>query len=160
MTEETKPKAARKKKSDSQGAGAAAKVRAIPSGNKYYGTGRRKEATAKVWLVAGSGKITINQRPVSQYLANRKLLEYYVNRPLVATQNSDKYDVYAFVVGGGVSGQAGAVSLGIARALVEINPDLKTILKRDGLMTRDPRMRERKKYGRKRARRAFQYSKR
>jgi len=165
MTEETKPKTVRKKKSESEGAAkgpqvVAAKKRILPSGNKYYGTGRRKEAVAKVWLVAGSGKITINQRPMGQYFANRKLLEYYVNRPLVATQSTDKYDVYAFVAGGGVPGQAGAVSLGIARALVEINPDLKTALKRVGLMTRDPRMKERKKYGLKRARRAFQYSKR
>jgi small subunit ribosomal protein S9 len=165
MTEETKPKAAKKKKSESETAGkatlaVAAKERALPTGNKYYGTGRRKEATAKVWLVVGSGKITINRRPMAQYFANRKLLEYYVNRPLVATQSLDKYDVYAFVKGGGVPGQAGAVSLGIARALVEINPDLKTLLKREGLMTRDPRMKERKKYGLKRARRAFQYSKR
>ncbi len=170
MSEEGKVKVVRKKKPEHEkpaehhaeqpAAVAVAKARLLPSGSKYYGTGRRKEAVAKVWLVAGAGKILVNQRPAAQYFANRKLLEFYINRPLLATQNAGKFDVYAFVEGGGVPGQAGAVSLGIARALVEINPDLKTILKRDGLMTRDPRMKERKKYGLKRARRAFQYSKR
>jgi len=127
---------------------------------KYYGTGRRKEAIAKVWITPGTGKITVNDRPYGEYFCGRKLLENYINRPLVATQNTGKFDVMAEVFGGGVPGQATAVSLGIARALVELNHDLKTTLKRQGLMTRDPRMRERKKYGRKRARRAFQYTKR
>jgi len=127
---------------------------------RYFGTGRRKEAVAKVWLTPGTGKIIVNDRPSNEYFCGRKLLEYYINRPLVATQNTGKFDVFAEVFGGGVPGQATAVSLGIARALVELNHDLKTTLKKQGLMTRDPRMRERKKYGRKRARRAFQYTKR
>lgn len=132
----------------------------LPAGVKYYGTGRRKEAVAKVWLTSGKGKIVVNAKPYSEYFCNRKLLEFYVNRPLVATSNTDKFDVYAFVQGGGVPGQASAVSLGIARALLQVNPDLKTQLKREGLLTRDPRMKERKKYGLKRARRAFQFTKR
>jgi len=132
----------------------------LPAGKKYYGTGRRKEAVAKVWLLPGTGKIIVNGKPMSVYFCKRRLLEFYVNRPLAATQNSTRFDVYAFVHGGGVPGQAGAVSLGIARALVELNPDLKGALKKEGLMTRDPRMKERKKAGLKRARRAFQYTKR
>ena len=132
----------------------------LPAGKKYYGTGRRKEAVAKVWLVAGTGKIIVNGRSMAEYFCQRRLLEFYINRPLAATQNSARFDVYAFVHGGGVPGQAGAVSLGIARALVEVNPDLKSALKKEGLMTRDPRTKERKKAGLKRARRAFQYTKR
>ena len=127
---------------------------------KYYGTGRRKEATAKVWLVPGTGKITANGRSMSQYFCNRKLLEFQINRPFAATKTAGSYDVFAEVFGGGVPGQAGAISLGIARALIRFNSDLKVVLKREGLLTRDPRMKERKKYGLKRARRAFQYTKR
>jgi small subunit ribosomal protein S9 len=132
----------------------------LPKVPKYFGTGRRKEAVAKVWLTAGEGKITVNTRPLSQYFFGRKLLEFQVTRPLVETQLAGKYDVFARVLGGGIVGQAGAVGLGIARALVELDPALKTTLKRQGLLTRDPRMKERKKYGLKRARRAFQYTKR
>ncbi len=132
----------------------------LPSGKKYYGTGRRKEAVAKVWLVSGTGKIMVNARSMSDYFCRRRLLEFQINRPLAATQNAGRFDIYAFVHGGGVPGQAGAVSLGIARALVEVNPDLKGALKKEGLLTRDPRMKERKKAGLKRARRAFQYTKR
>ena len=131
-----------------------------PAGTKYYGTGRRKEATAKVWLSPGQGVILINGKDYSEYYCGRKLLEYKVQRPLVITNNRQKFDVYAEVFGGGVPGQAGAVSLGIARALLVVSPDLKTKLKSEGLLTRDPRMKERKKYGLKRARKAFQFSKR
>jgi len=127
---------------------------------RYYGTGRRKEAIAKVWLTSGSGKILLNDKPASDYLCRRKLLEFQINRPFDVTKTSGSYDVFANVYGGGVPGQAMAVSLGISRALVELNPDFKVLLKREGLLTRDPRMKERKKYGLKRARRAFQYTKR
>jgi small subunit ribosomal protein S9 len=127
---------------------------------RYYGTGRRKESAAKVWITPGSGKFTVNGRSILQYFCGRKLLEFFINRPFIVTQTAGKYDVYAEAFGGGIPGQATALSLGIARALVQLNPDLKTMLKRVGLLTRDPRMKERKKYGLKRARRAFQYTKR
>ena len=133
---------------------------ALPSGLKYYGTGRRKEATAKVWLTPGTGKMTLNGKTLKEYFCGRHLLEFIATRPFVATQTTGKYDVYAELLGGGVPSQADAVRMGIARALVVLNPALKTILKHEGLMTRDPRMKERKKYGLKRARRAFQYTKR
>ena len=132
----------------------------LPKGQKYYGTGRRKEATAKVWLKPGSGKILVNSKPMTEYFCGRKVLEFQVTRPLNVTDNQSTYDVFAEAFGGGVPGQAGAVSMGIARALLQVNPDLRVKLKREGLLRRDPRMKERKKYGLKRARRAFQYTKR
>jgi len=134
--------------------------RILPVGPRYFGTGRRKESIAKVWLMPGSGKVLLNQRVLSDYFCGRKLLEFQVNRPFAVTKTAGSYDVYADVYGGGVPGQAGAVGLGIARALVQLNPEFKVLLKREGLLTRDPRMKERKKYGLKRARRAFQYTKR
>jgi len=134
--------------------------RLMPAGQKYYGTGRRKEATAKVWLMPGSGKMTINGKTLKEYFCGRRLLEFIISRPFAATQLAGKYDVYAELLGGGVPSQADAIRMGIARALVVLNPALKTVLKREGLLTRDPRMKERKKYGLKRARRAFQYTKR
>jgi len=127
---------------------------------KYYGTGRRKESVAKVWLTPGSGKMLLNGRSLADYFCRRRSLEYQILRPLVVTNHQTAYDVYAQLSGGGVPGQAGALALGIARALLQINIELKSKLKAEGLLTRDPRMRESKKYGRKRARRAFQYSKR
>lgn len=130
------------------------------AGPRYYGTGRRKEAVAKVWLSPGAGNITLNGKDFSEYFCGRKLLEYYVTRPMVVTNTRANYDVQAEAYGGGVPGQAGAVSLGIARALLEVSPDFRVKLKREGLLRRDPRMKERKKYGLKRARRAFQYTKR
>jgi small subunit ribosomal protein S9 len=133
---------------------------ALPAGPKYYGTGRRKEATAKVWLMSGSGKMVFNGKTLQEYFCGRKLLEFIINRPFVATQTLGKFDIYVELLGGGVPSQADAIRMGIARALVVLNPALKTILKHEGLMTRDPRMKERKKYGLKRARRAFQYTKR
>jgi small subunit ribosomal protein S9 len=133
---------------------------ALPDGQKYYGTGRRKEATAKVWLMPGTGKMTVNGKTFKEYFCNRHLLEFIASRPFAATQTTGKYDVFAELLGGGVPSQADAIRMGIARALVVLNPALKPVLKKEGLMTRDPRMKERKKYGLKRARRAFQYTKR
>jgi small subunit ribosomal protein S9 len=126
---------------------------------RYYATGRRKNATAKVWLVPGTGNITINNRPSSEYLG-RKTLEILIRQPMDATDMVGKFDVMAMVLGGGISGQAGAVRHGISKALVEADPELRTVLRRQGYLTRDPRVKERKKYGLKRARRAFQFSKR
>ncbi len=131
-----------------------------PQGPGYYGTGRRKEAVAKVWIYPGSGNIFLNGRPHSEYLCRRKLLEFQVTRPLAVTNTLKNYDVHAEIYGGGVPGQAGAVSMGIARALLGVSPDFRVKLKREGLLRRDPRMKERKKYGLKRARKAFQYTKR
>lgn len=132
----------------------------VPKGHKYYGTGRRKEATAKVWLKPGSGKVSINGKGLIEYFSGRKLLEFQVMRSFVVTNTAGNYDVFVEAFGGGIPGQAGAISLGIARALLEISPDFRVKLKREGLLRRDPRMKERKKYGLKRARRAFQYTKR
>jgi len=132
----------------------------LPKGNKYYGTGRRKEATAKVWLAPGSGNITVNGKDMSEYFCSRKILEIKIRKPFVVTKNEGKFDVFVRALGGGVPAQADAVSLGISRALLEINPELRVLLKREGLLCRDPRMKERKKYGLKRARKAFQYTKR
>ncbi len=132
----------------------------IPKGEKFYGTGRRKEAVAKVWLKAGKGIILVNGKDYVHYFCGRKLLEFQVTRPLVVVDVRNAYDVFAEAFGGGIPGQAGAVSLGIARALMRANPEFRTKLKKEGLIRRDPRTKERKKYGLKRARRAFQFSKR
>lgn len=121
--------------------------------------GRRKTAVARVYLSKGSGKVTVNDREVKDYFKTAVLLDK-VYQPFQLTSTSGQFDVNVNVDGGGVNGQAEAVRLGISRALVELNPDYKTILKADGLMTRDPRMVERKKPGRKKARKRFQFSKR
>jgi small subunit ribosomal protein S9 len=126
----------------------------------YTATGRRKTSIARVSLIPGSGKITINGKPFSQYLAGRRVLEELVLSPLVTTDSKAKFDVIANASGGGVVGQAGAVTHGIARALLQADPELRLKLKPEGLLTRDPREKERKKYGRKKARKRFQYSKR
>lgn len=126
---------------------------------RYYATGRRKNAIARVWLSSGTGEIKINERSMSDYLG-RKVLEMIVESPLKLLQIDDKVDVRAIVHGGGIAGQAGAVKLGIARALVEMDPNLRVRLRQGGFLTRDPRIKERKKYGRKRARRGFQFVKR
>ena len=125
----------------------------------FYGTGRRKESVARVRVYAGTGKVTINDRDIDDYfgLATLKLI---VNQPLVLTETNEKFDVVCRVNGGGVSGQAGAIRHGIARALLQYDESLRPILKKAGLLTRDPRMKERKKYGLKAARRAPQLSKR
>lgn len=126
---------------------------------RYYATGRRKTATAKVWLIPGSGNIIVNNRPLEEYV-RRQTLSVLVRQPLEVTGLEDKFDVVAKCLGGGLSGQAGALRHGIARALLAYNPELRPILRRGGFLTRDPRVKERKKYGRKRARRGFQYVKR
>lgn len=127
---------------------------------QYYGTGRRKTATARVYLRPGKGKITVNDQPLNKYFFNDESLEAIIKQPLKETHTLTKYDILVKVQGGGIKGQAGAIRHGIARALVEANPAYRFILKRLGLLTRDPRMVERKKYGRKKARKRFQYSKR
>ena len=127
---------------------------------KYYGTGRRKTSVARVYLVPGTGKITINKRDIDEYLG-LETLKLAVRQPLVATATSDKFDVNVNVCGGGIAGQAGAIRHGISRALLEVDAEeYRPILKKAGFLTRDPRMKERKKYGLKAARRAPQFSKR
>ncbi|HBS60668.1 MAG TPA: 30S ribosomal protein S9 [Firmicutes bacterium] len=126
---------------------------------QYYGTGRRKTAVARVRLVPGEGKVVINERPMDDYLG-LKTLELIVMQPLNLTETADKYDVIAKVKGGGVSGQAGAVRHGIARALLRADVEFRPALKKAGFLTRDPREKERRKYGLKKARKASQFSKR
>jgi small subunit ribosomal protein S9 len=126
---------------------------------RSYATGRRKNAVARVWIKPGSGKVTINSREEATYFA-RPVLRMILRQPLVVTGRETQFDVVATVVGGGLSGQAGAVRHGISRALVNYEPELKPILKKSGFMTRDSRMVERKKYGKAKARRSFQFSKR
>lgn len=125
----------------------------------YYATGRRKESVAKVRLFKGKGAIDVNGKPADDYFA-RETLKVIIRRPFKITNSADKYKVIATVVGGGMSGQAGALSHGITRALIKADDSLKPLLKEAGLVRRDPRMKERKKYGQKGARRRFQYSKR
>ena len=127
--------------------------------SKYYGTGRRKSSVARVYLTPGTGKITINKRDIDEYLG-LETLKVIVRQPLVATENVDKFDVLVNVKGGGYSGQAGAIRHGIARALLQVDADFRPVLKSAGFLTRDPRRKERKKYGLKAARRAPQFSKR
>ncbi len=126
---------------------------------RYYATGHRKNATAKIWLSPGTGAITVNGRTAEAYLG-RKTLEMLIVQPMEAVEASGRFDVRADVLGGGISGQAGAIRHGISKALIEADPEYRTVLRRLGFLTRDPRVKERKKYGRKRARRAFQFSKR
>lgn len=127
---------------------------------QYYGTGRRKTATARVFLRPGKGKITINGELLNKYFKEQVNIENLVKQPLKETHTISKYDVLITVKGGGVHGQAGAIRHGIARALLLANPAYRFALKKAGLLTRDPRMVERKKYGQKGARRRFQFSKR
>ena len=126
---------------------------------KYYGTGRRKKSIARVYLVPGTGNITINKRDIDNYLG-LETLKVIVRQPLVATNTIDKFDVMVNVHGGGFTGQAGAIRHGIARALLKVDAEFRPTLKKAGYLTRDPRMKERKKYGLKSARRAPQFSKR
>ena len=126
---------------------------------KFYGTGRRKKSIARVYLVPGTGNITINKRSIDEYFG-LETLKVVVRQPLVATETVDKFDVLVNVHGGGYTGQAGAIRHGIARALNEANAEFRPALKAAGLLTRDPRMKERKKYGMKKARKAPQFSKR
>ncbi|MBM7646894.1 small subunit ribosomal protein S9 [Scopulibacillus daqui] len=126
---------------------------------QYYGTGRRKHSVARVRLVPGDGNIVINGRRIDEYF-NLETLHAIIKQPLVETETEGKYDVLVNVKGGGFTGQAGAVRHGIARALLQADPEYRPVLKRAGFLTRDPRMKERKKYGLKGARRAPQFSKR
>ena len=127
--------------------------------NELYGTGRRKSSVARVRIVPGTGKITINDRDIDDYFG-LETLKGIVRQPLVLTENADKFDIVCRVAGGGVTGQAGAIRHGIARALLQADAELRPELKKAGFLTRDPRMKERKKYGLKGARRAPQFSKR
>src|SRR5437667_370762 len=126
---------------------------------RAYATGKRKNAVARVWIKPGSGKIVINTRPVEVFFA-RPVLRMIIQQPLVAANRGGQYDVVCSVSGGGLSGQAGAVRHGLSKALTYFEPDLRSVLKRGGFLTRDPRVVERKKYGKAKARRSFQFSKR
>jgi len=129
------------------------------SQTKSYGTGRRKSSIARVWLVPGKGSIKINKRSLDSYFG-RESLSTVVEKPLALVNKKNELDVFAKVEGGGITGQAGALQHGIARALLQYDPTLRSILKKEGLLTRDARMKERKKYGQKGARARFQFSKR
>ncbi len=126
---------------------------------QYYGTGRRKSSVAKVYLVPGKGQITINNRAFADYIPSAAI-RLDVLQPLNLTGTTSSYDIIVSVNGGGISGQAGAIRHGITRALMELNPEFRPVLKKAGMVTRDPRAKERKKYGLKKARRAPQFSKR
>jgi small subunit ribosomal protein S9 len=126
---------------------------------EYYGTGKRKSSTARVRLLPGAGQVIVNKRDLSEYFKN-ETQRTVVRYPLAITDNLGKFDIRALVAGGGTSGQAGAIRLGVAKALLEYNAELRTRLKRAGLLTRDSRIKERKKYGQKGARKRFQFSKR
>ncbi len=134
--------------------------RASTLAQRFYATGRRKEAIARVWLIpGGKGNIIVNDTPISEYLCRYSLVRHAIE-PFIVTQTFGLFDVKATAKGGGLTGQAGALRHGIARALVAYDPSLRPILRKAGLLTRDPRVKERKKYGRKRARRGFQFRKR
>lgn len=134
-------------------------ARASKSAATFYGTGRRKSSVARVYIKPGKGNITINKRTIDDYFG-QETLKVIVRQPLAATETVDKYDITIFVKGGGYTGQAGACRHGIARALVQADPEFRPVIKAAGYLTRDPRMKERKKYGLKSARRAPQFSKR
>ncbi|HJT64871.1 MAG TPA: 30S ribosomal protein S9 [Pyrinomonadaceae bacterium] len=127
--------------------------------NQYYGTGRRKSATARVYLRPGAGDVQVNRKPFERYFPN-ETLRMIIRQPLQLTETTNKFDLVINVVGGGPAGQAGAIRHGITRALIEYDGDLRPALKHAGLVTRDPRIKERKKYGQKGARKRFQFSKR
>ena len=129
------------------------------NGKYYYGTGRRKSSVARVFLQKGTGQIIVNGRPVDEFFA-RETSRMVVRQPLVLTENAEAFDIKVNVIGGGETGQSGAIRHGISRALLKANPELRGELKKAGFLTRDPRMKERKKYGLKAARRAPQFSKR
>lgn len=128
--------------------------------NEIMATGRRKSSIAVVKLVKGKGRIFVNGKTLQEYLGNRPAVEMLIFRPLVLTDNQEKYDVRVKAIGGGIVSQAGAIKHGISRALVKVNEEYRKVLRSEGLLTRDPRVKERKKYGRKRARKRFQFSKR
>jgi small subunit ribosomal protein S9 len=126
---------------------------------KFYGTGRRKKSIARVYVTAGTGKVTINKKDIDDYFT-METLKVMIRSPFTVTELTDKYDITVTVHGGGMTGQAGAIRHGLARALVKMDPELRPVIKKAGYLTRDPRMKERKKYGLKGARRAPQFSKR
>jgi len=131
----------------------------METGNVFYATGRRKDSVAKVWLTPGKGKIVVNKRDLNDYF-ELNVARDLLSAPLVLTENSDNFDVKITVMGGGKSGQAGAIRLGLSKALELSDPDLRSVLKSAGFLTRDARKKERKKYGKKGARASFQFSKR
>ena len=133
--------------------------KAVDDLGRSYATGKRKDAVARVWLKQGSGNITINGKSSDDYFA-RPVLRMLINQPLIAAERKEQFDVVCSVTGGGLSGQAGAVRHGISKALILFEPELKRVLKSGGFLTRDSRVVERKKYGRRKARRSFQFSKR
>ncbi len=126
---------------------------------KYYATGKRKTSIARVWMKPGTGEITVNKRTIDEFFG-RETSKMMVRQPLELTDNVGKFDIFVNVTGGGISGQAGAIKHGITKALLEVNPELRGVLKKAGFITRDSRVKERKKYGRAAARRSFQFSKR
>ncbi len=144
-TSATETKVARKPNKDKQG--------------RSYATGKRKDAVARVWIMPGKGNITINEKSLDQYFA-RPVLKMIINQPFEITNRMNEFDVVCTVKGGGLSGQAGAIKHGISKALNEYEPELRTVLKQAGFLTRDDRVVERKKYGRAKARRSYQFSKR
>ena len=133
--------------------------RKLDAKGRAYATGKRKDAVARVWLVRGHGRVTVNGRDIETYFA-RPTLRMIIQQPLTAASRSNEFDVVCTVSGGGLSGQAGAVRHGISRALINFEPELRPVLKKGGYLTRDPRVVERKKYGRAKARKSFQFSKR
>ncbi|THD70167.1 MAG: 30S ribosomal protein S9 [Bradyrhizobium sp.] len=134
-------------------------VKKVDKHGRAYATGKRKDAVARVWIKPGAGKVTVNTREVEVYFA-RPVLRMMIQQPLVAAARAGQYDIVCTVAGGGLSGQAGAVRHGISKALTYFEPDLRTVLKKGGFLTRDSRVVERKKYGRAKARKSFQFSKR
>ena len=134
-------------------------VQKLDEHGRAYATGKRKDAVARVWIKPGNGKITINKREFAKYFA-RPVLQMILKQPIDAAGRSDQYDIIATVSGGGLSGQAGAVRHGISKALVSFEPELRGVLKKGGFLTRDARVVERKKYGKAKARKSFQFSKR
>ncbi len=134
-------------------------VQKLDAQGRAYATGKRKDAIARVWIKPGSGKITVNGREMNKYFA-RPVLQMVLQQPIVAAERKDQYDIVATVSGGGLSGQAGAVRHGISKALTYFEPELRATLKKGGFLTRDSRVVERKKFGRAKARRSFQFSKR
>lgn len=136
-----------------------ARLKITPKTISYYATGRRKSAVARVWLTPGKGQVMINNRPLNSYFG-RKVMELQVRKPLELVRLSEKFDIFVKSAGGGIAGQAGAIRHGISRALTVFDETLRPVLKKEGLLTRDPREKERKKYGRKRARKGFQWTKR
>jgi small subunit ribosomal protein S9 len=134
-------------------------VQKLDAQGRAYATGKRKNAIARVWISRGAGRITVNDKDVSTYFA-RPVLQMILRQPLVAAERVDQYDIRATVAGGGLSGQAGAVRHGLSKALTYFEPELRTALKKGGFLTRDSRIVERKKYGKAKARRSFQFSKR